>query len=255
MKEITFKNINIIGNVIVENELYKQVHYPEMIIRYDSNFIEFKKMPSLIKLQEAETYLRDFHKKHNQQHVKFYFPENEKPCEEILTYLRFQKYDIGFLELYAIQPENFPAVDNHPEIDIQEVNEQNFNAYIKLQYEIDRQFGEDFAKQKIDLNTKHYFDSGIMQIIAYYQGEPVGSMDVIISDETAEIDGLEVKKAVQRKGIGSRLQQYVMDKFSDKTIILVADGEDTPKEMYKRQGYQYLGYQYEVQKIEEPNKS
>ena len=88
-----------------------------------------------------------------------------------------------------------------------------------------------------------------MQIMAYYQGLPAGAVDVIIAEETAEIDGLSVKEAFQKKGIGSRLQRFVMDTFADKTIILVADGEDTPREMYQKQNYQYLGFQYEIQKV------
>ena len=61
MKKITFTDIHTIGHVIAENELYKQVHYPEMLNRYDSNFIEFKKMPSLDEFIDTADYLRAFH--------------------------------------------------------------------------------------------------------------------------------------------------------------------------------------------------
>ncbi|MGA5689718.1 GNAT family N-acetyltransferase [Cytobacillus pseudoceanisediminis] len=74
---------------------------------------------------------------------------------------------------------------------------------------------------------------------------------MIIKEYTAEIDGLMVHEDFQKKGIGRRLQKSVMDQFKDKTIILVADGEDTPKEMYRRQNYQYLGKQYNLLKIYE----
>lgn len=40
-----------------------------------------------------------------------------------------------------------------------------------------------------------------------------------------------------------------MNQFFDKTVILVADGEDTPREMYRKQHYQYLGFKYVVMKI------
>jgi hypothetical protein len=41
----------------------------------------------------------------------------------------------------------------------------------------------------------------------------------------------------------------VMDRFANNTIILVADGEDTPREMYQKQNYRYLGFRYEAQKV------
>lgn len=42
-----------------------------------------------------------------------------------------------------------------------------------------------------------------------------------------------------------------MDHFYTKSIILVADGEDTASEMYQRQNYCLEGFQYEAFKIEE----
>ncbi|RDW16198.1 GNAT family N-acetyltransferase [Oceanobacillus chungangensis] len=250
MKTITFADIHIIGDVITEKELYKQIHYPELLNRYDSNFIQFKRMPSLEEFIGAANYLRAFHLERGQKHVKFYLPANEKPSKELLDYLKEKSYEAGFLELYAIDPEAFPSVDVNPDIDIQTVKADNFSTYLELQYQADLQFGKEYAKQKINLYKRHFNDPTMMQIIAYYQGEPAGSVDVIIADETAEIDGLSVKEVFQKKGIGTRLQQFVMNKFANKTIILVADGEDTPREMYRRQNYHYVGFQYEIQKID-----
>jgi hypothetical protein len=34
-------------------------------------------------------------------------------------------------------------------------------------------------------------------------------------------------------------------------VILVADGEDTPRLMYQKQNYHCLGFRYEVQKVYE----
>jgi len=45
---------------------------------------------------------------------------------------------------------------------------------------------------------------------------------------------------------GLEFQKFVMEQFSDKTIILVADGEDTPREIYRRQNYQYYRFKYHV---------
>ncbi|WP_099156847.1 GNAT family N-acetyltransferase [Virgibacillus ndiopensis] len=249
MENITFRNIHNLGQVVIENDQYKHIHYPDMLIRYDSNYIEFKRTPSVAEFRDAANYLREFHRKHGQKHVKFTFPENKQPAEELMGYFRDSGYEVGYNELYVIQPDQFPKVNNHPDIEVQAVTDENFDAFILLQYETDLEFGEEFAKQKVDLHKRNFKDRNILQFLALYKRFPAGSVDVIISDNTAEIDGLSVKESFQKKGIGSRLQKSVMDHFPDKTIILVADGEDTPREMYVRQNYQYLGFKYEAQKI------
>jgi len=55
----------------------------------------------------------------------------------------------------------------------------------------------------------------------------------------------------QRMGIGSTIQHFVMEHFHTKTVILVADGEDTPREMYQNQNYRFEGFQFEALKVEE----
>ena len=58
MKQITFEDIYTLGKIVDENALYRHYHYPEMLTRYDSNFIEFKTLPSLTEFKEVENYLR-----------------------------------------------------------------------------------------------------------------------------------------------------------------------------------------------------
>jgi GNAT superfamily N-acetyltransferase len=247
--QITFENIYTLGNVLFEDMLYKHLHYPEMLVRYDSNFIEFKKMPSLSEFVEAASYLREFHLKNDQKHLKFYFPANEKLTTELVEHLNQSGYEIGFLELYAIQPDQFPPVDDHPEIEIQVVSEENQMLFLLLQYQFDLEYGMEFANQRQELHKRNFRDQNIQQLLALYKGEPAGSVDIIIEKETVEIDGLVVDEEFRQKGIGSRLQKFVMENFHDKTIILVADGEDTPRDMYRRQNYQYHGFKYHAQKV------
>jgi GNAT superfamily N-acetyltransferase len=249
--QITFDNIFVHSHEVAENHLYKHFHFPEMLSRYDSNYIEFKTFPTLDEFEHAESYLREYHQRNGQKHVKFKFPVDEKIPAGLVNYLNQENYDIGFLELYAIQPNQFPEVKDNPDIEVQIVNEKTLRDFLSLQYQQDIVFGSNFANQKVELNKRIFEDPNIMQLLAFYKGTPAGAVDVIISKDTAEIDNLGVDEAFQKKGIGSRIQKFVMETFHDKTVILVADGQDTPKEMYKRQNYQYLGYQYYTQKVED----
>ncbi|SES46493.1 GNAT family N-acetyltransferase [Psychrobacillus sp. OK032] len=249
MKQITFEDIYTLGKIVAENAQYRHYHYPKMLTRYSSNFIEFKTLPSLTEFKEAEDYLREYHLKKGQKHVKFYFPENIKTTGELIVYLTHMGYEIGFLELYAIQPKHFPPVKNNPDIDIQVVTDKNLEVLLNLQYQDDLNYGSEYAKQKVDLIKRQFENQNIQQVLAFYKGSPAGYVDVIISSETAEIDNLTVNELFRNKGIGSRLQKIVMELFPEKIVILVADGEDTPREMYKKQNYQYHGIKYEAQKI------
>lgn len=251
MKKLSFEDVYTLGDLVKENGDFRHYHYPEMLIRYDSNFIDFKTLPSITKFIKVEKYLREYHLNKGQKHVKFYFPENIKPTEEFKTYLSSQSYKIGFLELYAIQPNNFPSVRNNPDIAIQVVTEGNLDRYLDLQYKHDLEIGNEYAKQKAKLIMCQFKNQNIQQILAFYKGIPAGYVDVIISNETAEIDSLTVDESFRNKGIGSQLQKFVMNSFPNKVVLLVADGEDTPREMYKKKNYEFFGFKYQIQKADE----
>ncbi|WP_175989241.1 GNAT family N-acetyltransferase [Bacillus sp. Marseille-Q1617] len=253
MKEITFDDIYTVGEVIVENDLYSHVHYPKMLKRYDSNFLEFKRMPSTEEFKSAAKYLKSFHHERGQNHVKFSFPAIMEISGNLMGYLKHEGFDIGFMELYSIKPCEFPKKGLMKGVEVKEVKEDDFDKFISLQYVQDLEYGKEFADQKVELHQRQFKDPAIIQLLAYYNGEPAGAADVIINAGTAEIDGFFVLERWRRKGIGSCVQQYVMDRFHDKIIILVADGEDTPREMYQKQHYRYLGFQYQVLKVFEEN--
>ncbi|GKV67148.1 MULTISPECIES: GNAT family N-acetyltransferase [unclassified Sporosarcina] len=151
--------------------------------------------------------------------------------------------------MYAIQPNHFPSVTMNSDIDIQAVTEDNLKIFLDLQYLSDVQYGEEFAKQKTDLLKRQFSEPNIHQVLALYKGKPAGSVELIAAEETVEIDNLFVDVSFRNKGIGSRLQKYAMEVFPNKTVILVADGEDTPKDMYRKQNYEYCGFSYEAVKV------
>lgn len=251
MEKIAFENTHTLGQVVAENNQFRHFHCLEMLTMYDSNFIEFINLPSLLEFKEAESYLREYHLKKGQNHVKFYFQPNKKLTTELTTYLNDSGYGIGFLELYAIQPKHFPMLPKNPDIEIRVVTDTNLDKLINLKYKNDLMFGIEFATQKTELIKRQYNDQNILQVLAFYKGNPVGYVDMIISHETVEIDGLYVEEESRKKGIGSQIQKFVMESFPEKTVILLADGEDTPREMYKKQNYQYQGFKYEALKVYE----
>ncbi|NRG47389.1 GNAT family N-acetyltransferase [Bacillus sp. CRN 9] len=249
MKRATFNDIYYLGRTIEENNQLTHIHYPEMLSKYDANFIQFKKMPSIEEFIIAEEKLMQFHVQNKMEHVKFYFPADKNLSDGLLIYLKQNFYVVGFLELYSIQPNNFPRISHHPDTVIEMVSDANLNAFLTLQKELDRQFGEEYAEANQKIHLKNYDDPSVAMAVAFYKGEAAGSVNVYLSEETAEIDSLSVLEKFRNKKIASRLQQAVMRRFTEKTFILVADGNDTPRDMYMKQGYDYLGVRYEAMKL------
>jgi GNAT superfamily N-acetyltransferase len=249
MRPITFKDIYYRGQIVFENDLFLHKHTAEMLLLYDGNFLQFKKMPSLTELQDAAAYLRDYHVKKGQDHVKLLFPENETIPGIMVDFLKTSGYDIGFMELYAIKPTQFPVITPVSNILVKKVMEETLSELYELRFEMDAEISERFASQKKYLHEQNFTNERFLQVIAYYDNKPVGTVDVIVGEDTAEIDGLIVLDPYQKKGIGSQIQKYVMEEFQDKTVILIADGEDTPKEMYKKQNYEFQGMKYEALKV------
>lgn len=246
---LTFSAIYNPGITEKETTEFSHLAFMEVPELYDGNFIQWKEIPSLETLKQAENYMKETHLARGQNHVKFVFPQGEKMPDALVTYLMEQKYDIGILEMYAIDPKTFPT-DVISNAQIQFVSEATIQAYSDIHYEEAKQWGESYALSKRELLKKDFRDQRKQQIIALVDGEIVGSVDVIVREETAEIDNFFVLPAFQRQGIGSKIQQFVMQHYANKTIILVADGEDTPKDMYVKQGYRFIGFQFNALKTE-----
>lgn len=248
MENIRFDATETIGTVVLETALYRQIHYPDMLSKYDSNFIEFKKLPTVSEFKEVADYLRDYHQERGQYHIKFYLPENAPLEGELWTYLKDAGYISELLELYAILPSDFPKVTVEPKIEIQPVTQATLELFIELNYRQDIAFGDTFAQEKTAYIRRQFANEAHQQVLAFYQGVAVGYVNLIVSEDTVEIDELTVEERYQKKGIGSQLQHFAMTTHPQHTILLIADGADTPREMYRKQNYRYLGCRYTLLK-------
>ncbi|REB08086.1 N-acetyltransferase [Sporosarcina sp. BI001-red] len=248
MNPITFKDIYNAGVVASSSDTYTHFHLPDMPLYYDSNYIAFLKMPTVSEFQKAEHALKIYHTARGQHHLKFTFPQDEPIPKELNAYLNRHDYDTGFLELYILDPKDFPDVPPSSAIQVTPVTMSNLEDFLYLQRTIDEQFGKEFAAQKQLQHKKNFSDPNVVQLVANFDDELAGSVDLMVNEHTVEIDGLHVLEKMRHKGIGSQLQRWLMEQYPDKLVILVADGEDTPKDMYLRQNYKFAGYQYETVK-------
>ncbi|MDU1578441.1 MAG: GNAT family N-acetyltransferase, partial [Staphylococcus epidermidis] len=111
-----------------------------------------------------------------------------------------------------------------------------------------RPFGDSYANMVKQHIYSSYNLDDIERLVAYVNHQPVGIVDIIMTDKTIEIDGFGVLEEFQHQGIGSEIQAYVGRMANERPVILVADGKDTAKDMYLRQGYVYQGFKYHILK-------
>ena len=228
-----------------EDAVVKHFYDAALPSRYGSNFMMFKHMPSLDVFKHYEQQQKTFHTQHNMTHLRFLFPENETFATDVLQYITKQHYDVGSLELYAMLPIEFHGRLNE-DVVVQYVDDTLFDAYLAFQYTIDLEYGEAFASEKQRLFKRQFYEPHVIFVAALLDGVIVGTLTLFETPDTIELDSFVVTHAMQRLGIGSTMQHFVMANHTTQTILLVADGEDTPREMYQKQGYHYCAARHEI---------
>ncbi|MBF7020435.1 GNAT family N-acetyltransferase [Staphylococcus sp. 18_1_E_LY] len=247
MSAITMRDIYQSGQLKMEDD--KKLIYltPSEPIVYVSNSWTYKQMPSINQwFADIETQA-SMHKAQGSNHLSFTFPENETPDNQFLKEIKARGFELSYLELYAISPEEL-NFDTALELDVRFVTQLNIEDYLSIHQVFAEPFGDDYVQQSTEIIRNQFLDDNKDRVIAYKGAIPVGILDLIKSENTIEIDGFGVLPEYQRQGIGQAMQSFVAAVANNRTIILVADGEDTAKDMYLNQGYVYISYSYNILK-------
>lgn len=105
--------------------------------------------------------------------------------------------------------------------------------------------GEDFCSRRAHLRGAVYLSGSPLNCwICYWNGIPVGNVDLFCHDGIVKIEDFAVLPDYQRRGIGTAIMKDRIDHAlsgNAEMIYLVADEEDTPKEMYRRMGFEKVG--------------
>lgn len=247
----SFDDTTSYSTCIDENEFFKQYYNKHAHFRYDSNYFQLKYQPSPREFELIEEMQEYFHRDKGMEHIKFYWPENTGVTPAMMRYFEDNGYELEYLELYQLEPTLFHPTREYQHVDVCVVDEESLADFKRISYPEDLHFGKDFAEAKKDFYDWQWQEPSITLLIAYIKNEPVGTLTIIEESETIEIDDVATVKAYRKNGVATALQQFVVDRAlaSHKLILLIADGEDTPKNMYQRQGYTYVSYKVGAQKI------
>ncbi|MDZ7834903.1 MAG: GNAT family N-acetyltransferase [Alkalibacterium sp.] len=250
---VTFKDIATHSKIVDENDFFSHFHDPDALFRYDSNFFQLKYSPTMEEFELIETMQLVFSEENGLSHVKFYWPENQGIRPDTLAYLDQKNYGLEKLELYAIAPADYAFSGSNPDIDVQVVTEDMLETFKAINYIEDKTISVSFAEAKQPFYDRLFDDDQVTFLLAFYKGQPAGSCILVESSAGLELDDLFTLEAYRKKGVATALMGHIAAQAqaqAKQTIVyLVADAEDSPKEMYVKAGFNYEGFRIGAQKV------
>jgi len=110
--------------------------------------------------------------------------------------------------------------------------------------------GEDFCIRRTHRRGQVYLSgAACSSYLCYLDGVPVGNCDLFVHGDTAKIEDFAVLPDYQHKGIGTAILKHMISAAIEdgaKVIYLCASEDDTPREMYRKLGFQKVMNFYAV---------
>lgn len=240
---MNFQMLYTYSEPIDHNDFFIQHYNSNALFRYDSNFFELLYSPSVEEFKLIEQMHMHFSHDYYLNHVKFVWPQDQGILTDTLDYLSQENYGLEKLELYSVNPSMYAGKSNK-DVTVSIVNDSDLHLFKKINYIEDLEISKSFADAKQPFYDQLFDDPSVSFRLAFLSNEPAGSCITVEQTETIELDDLFTLPAYRNKGVAGTLQADVMSSASDsrKQVILAADAEDTPKDMYKKQGYNYEGF-------------
>ncbi|MEB6570112.1 GNAT family N-acetyltransferase [Staphylococcus auricularis] len=248
MYHVTMADIAHDGTIVDEDERRTIYLTPAHPLSFHENQWVYHRVPSVTEWQQDLALQRQQHRAQQSDHISFLFPQNVMLEGALLDTIKAHDFEVGYLELYAIESKAWDSYQIPDDLKIQWVDETNIEDYISVYSHFSLPFGKDYMKEMNAAIRQNYLKDSRARVIAYQHQLPVGVVDLIMTEHTVEIDGFGVIESHQHQGIGSAIQTFAARAAGTRPLILVADGEDSAKEMYVKQGYVYLGYCYQILK-------
>ncbi|MCC5889477.1 MAG: GNAT family N-acetyltransferase [Alkalibacterium sp.] len=239
----SFKDLFPYSQLTDSNDFFEQFYNPVVPFRYDSNFFQLLYSPSIEEFKLIETMQIKFSEENSMNHVKFYWPQDTGILTDTLTYLNEREYGLEKLELYTISPADFKGKATAG-WEIKEVQTDTLPLFKEINYSQDLEISESFAEAKQPFYDTLQADERVTLRLVFKDSEAVGSCLTIEKDLTIELDEVFILPAYRHQGAATALQNVIMKEAREKNklVILAADAEDSPREMYQKQGYSYQGF-------------
>ena len=110
-------------------------------------------------------------------------------------------------------------------------------------------YGEDFIRRRDARYVKKAMETqGFHYYVAYLDGKVAGSCYACAIDGYVVMDALVVRESFRKRYIATTLMKHIAYQFKEE-MFLHADADDTPKEMYRKMGFETVDELYEYLKM------
>lgn len=110
-------------------------------------------------------------------------------------------------------------------------------------------YGEDFIRRRDARYVKKAMEiPGFHYYVAYLDGKPAGVCYAYAIDGYVVMDALVVREAFRKRYVATTLMKHIASQFKEE-MFLHADADDTPKEMYRKMGFETVDKLYEYLKM------
>ncbi|MFW5412794.1 GNAT family N-acetyltransferase [Aerococcus urinaeequi] len=262
MQAFTFDNMFTLADTYDETELYYFIGNRKVPSMYSNNKIVLDFVPTAEELDILEDNFLDYAYDLNLAYYSFVLPMNQPLAPDLFASIGEVGYEISLTKLMVLDPADFKATTKAKDtygdrLVLKEVDSSIEQDYFNFNQVFDKAIDDSgqFAAQKLNYYPWFLAENNTTALAVYIDDKLVAITDIIRLAHAYEIDNFQVLDDYQRQGIGSFIQQWVCDKAlaEGKMVILSADADDTPYDMYVKQGYQDQGMQIGLnRKIEAP---
>ena len=191
---------------------------------------------------QYDKYYHNFYKLKNLDKLDIIIEENKnKPflCFEYDKDFNLKEFDEKDINIVMISFINALNIKTNYNGVIYIVDKNNIDDVSKFLYNDSLRYGEEYSKK----NTKRILDlilnNNAYGFIIKDDNQIVGFIIAYIEKDICDLEDFFILDNYQRKGYGSNLFKYALDFCKNKgcnLVSLVADFEDTPKNMYEKWG-------------------
>ena len=147
--------------------------------------------------------------------------------------------------------ENMATWKSNPDVIIHDSASSDVLADL-LQIDIETfasDYGEDFIRRRDARYVKKAMETpGFHYYVAYLDRKPAGSCYACAIDGYVVMDALVVREAFRKRYVATTLMKHIASQFKEE-MFLHADADDTPKEMYRKMGFETVDELYEYLKM------
>lgn len=242
---ISMETIYTDAQVIENNSRYTRFLTPQHPHKFDGNKWRYHIMPDTLTFKHDMVIQRQQHMQISSTHLYFEFPANMVLSTEMLRLLRTEGFELGCVEMYAIDGVALQALSEET-LHLVKVNSHRMNDYLEIFSELSTPYGTIYVNEACNYIREQvsHGKGGLDYYVAYENDVPVAILNLIEGETTLELDGFAVKPEYQKQGYGKRIQAEIGKRAGQRSVILVADAEDTVKDMYIKQGYTYMHFRY-----------